>query len=310
MACNDLWCNGSSVSHSHDLSCGVWKMGFAWMSTCHPIHPPPWQRIGRGSSGEARGVVTCGCVVEDFLHRTRSDARATAAMTTLYAHGQRRAGGNGWRTTGGSRTSSGERTASTEKKDEASFLLRERNRHRYISFASLVLPVCRLRAFPPPPPPFLERCEVVSRLLSRVVQAPFLRGCRNFAHFIVLVFRTASRATRTSPRSIHERCASARRREGRAPRHPPPSEEKKLSSSTARVVTSQPNVVVGRLARVLDSSPPVFFCFDLFCCTSHSSCLHVALDRREASFRIEGWPRGPCVAMPCVPVRWSVRAGV
>ena len=164
-------------------------------------------------------------------------------------------------------------------------------------------------AFPPPPPPFLERCEVPSRLLSRVVQAPFLRGCRNFAHFIVLVLRTASRATRTSPRSIHERCASARRREGRAARHPTPSEEKKLSSSTDGVVTSQPNVVVGRLARVLDSSPPIFFCFDLFCCTSHSSCLHVALDRREASFRIEGWPRGPCVAMPCVPVRWLVRAG-
>ena len=52
-----------------------------------------------------------------------------------------------------------------------------------------------------------------------------------------------------------------------------------------------------------------FFLIRLFCSTSHSSCLHLALDRREASFRNEGWPRGPCVAMPCVPVRWLVRAG-
>lgn len=57
------------------------------------------------------------------------------------------------------------------------------------------------------------------------------------------------------------------------------------------------------------SSCLFFFGFDWLCCTSHASCLHVALDPREASFRNEGWPRGPCVAMPCAPVRWSVRAG-
>lgn len=135
--------------------------------------------------------------------------------------------------------------------NEASHLLRQRSNHPFLSFASMV-------------PPRISVSCVSTATFSVSLRDSFPPGWvsseRNStddvgtsARFIVLVLTTVSRATCTSPQAFHERCASTRRRIGRAPFHPTPSEEKRLSSSMAWVGTSQPNVVVGRVSTV---SPP------------------------------------------------------